>query len=73
MQKYLEKNGKNVFLWYIAFCIVVFQQFKFIGDLRDALNQKKQHCFHFSLKAILLHFFKNRIFWKINTNFIKSS
>ena len=26
MQKILEKNGKNIILWHIAFCIVVFQQ-----------------------------------------------
>ena len=63
MQKNLEKNGKNVMLQHIAFCIVVFfNKFQLTCELNDALNQKNNSSFDFSLKAILLQYFKDRIF-----------
>ena len=64
MRKCLEKNGKNVILGHISFFIAVFNKFQFTCDLHDALNQKNSSSFDFSSKAILLQFFKNRIFWK---------
>ena len=56
MRKFLEKNGKNVILGHSALCIV-----KFTYDLHGALNQKNNSSFDFSLEAILLQCFKNRI------------
>ena len=60
MRKFLEKNG-----WggHSSFCIVVFQQIQFICDLQDAPNQKNSS-FDFSLKAILLQFWKKSHFLK---------
>ena len=52
MRFLLKKIVTNVVLRHIAFCIVV-------SDLHGALNQKNNRSFDFSLKAILLHFFRS--------------
>ena len=65
MRIVLEKYGKNVTFEHIAFCIVFFfslNKFQFTCDLHDALNQKNNSSYDFSLKTILLQFWKNRIF-----------
>ena len=89
MQKSLEKNCKNVILGHIALCIVVFQQIsvyfwpawctKSEKQKKKKKKKKKKSSFDFSLKSFFPHFFffffvfLNRIFWKINTNYINSS
>ena len=48
-----------------AYCFLYscfFNKFQFTCDLHDALNQTDNSSFDFSLEAILLPFFKNRIF-----------
>ena len=44
----LERNGKNVILGHIAFCIFVFQQISVYSSLHGALNQKNNSSFDFS-------------------------
>ena len=66
-----EKNGKNVSLGHIAFCIVVFQQISvYLWPAWRIKSEKKQQ-FDFILKAILLQFFKNHYFLKNEHQFYK--
>ena len=66
-----EKNGKNAILGHIAFCIVVFQQISVYLWPAWCTKSEKNSSFDFTLKAILLQFFKNHIFWKNEHQFYK--
>ena len=62
----------KAYFWDILFSVLLFfNKLQFTWDLHDALNLKNNSSFDFSLEAILLQIFKNRIFWKINTKFYK--
>ena len=62
MRNSLERNGKNVILGHIAFCIVVFQQISLYLRPARCTNQNNNSSFEFYVKAILLQFWKNRDF-----------
>ena len=51
MQKILEKNGKNIILWHIAFCIVVFQQILVYLWPAWCTKSEKQELFWFFLEG----------------------
>ena len=56
MQKVLEKNGKNIILGHIAFCIAVFQEISVYLWPARCTKSENNSFYLFSLKAILLHF-----------------
>ena len=69
---------KMVYLGLILYsCYIVYNcfstNFSLLVIFMMHLIRKNNSSFEFSLKVILLQFFKNRVFWKINTDFIKSS
>ena len=60
MRKKLKKNGKNIILGHIAFCLVVFQQIS-VYLRSDWCPKSDKTIVFFSLKAILLHFFSEKL------------